>query len=191
MDKLTASRINGGNTAYQRNSQDFYPTPPDATQALIDFLKIPRGRTIWEPAVGKGDLANVLRANWYFVIGTDIQTGTDFLTCDVVPCDWIITNPPFSLAEQFIRKCVEFKKPFALLLKSQYWHAKSRLSLFREHPPRYVLPLTWRPDFLFKTRGKGSPLMDVMWVVWDERPAAHTEYFPLERPVIKYSNQEV
>lgn len=182
MDKLTASRISGGNTAYQRNAQDFYPTPPDVTQALINFLDIPRGKTVWEPAAGNGDMAKVFKENWYFVIETDIQSGTDFLTADPVDCDWIITNPPFCLSEQFIRRCIKIQKPFAMLLKSQYWHAKSRIPLFYEHRPRFILPLTWRPDFLFKTRGKGSPLMDVMWAVWNCKPAPYTEYVPLNRP---------
>ena len=35
------------------------------------------------------------------VTGTDIQAGDDFLTIPLMGCDWIITNPPFRLAEQF------------------------------------------------------------------------------------------
>ena len=74
-----------------------------------------------------------------------------------------------------------------MLLKSQYWHAAKRAQLFREIPPSYVLPLTWRPDFLFKERNgeKGaSPLMDVMWCVWltPHMQGAYTEYKPLMRP---------
>lgn len=41
--------------------------------------------------------------------------------------DWIITNPPFSLAEAFIRRAAELGKPFAFLLKSQYWNATCRM----------------------------------------------------------------
>ena len=101
-DKLLGSRIAGGNTAYQRNAQDSYPTPPDATIALLDFLKISK-----------------------------------------------------------------------------------RLPLFRQHPPRYILPLSWRPDFLFKERGNGAPLMDVMWCVWLMEPTAqYPRYIVLERPKI-------
>lgn len=182
MDKLIASRIVGGNTAYKRNDQDFYPTPPEATQALVNFLSLPTGTRIWEPAAGNGDLANVLEANGYAVTQSDIQTGTDFLTCQKEDVDWIITNPPFSIADKFILRCAEHRVPFALLLKSQYWHAKTRLELFRNYPPTWVLPLTWRPDFLFKTRGKGSPLMDVMWVVWNTGPVIATSYYPLKKP---------
>lgn len=180
MKSVAASRIVGGNTAYKRAASDLYPTPADATQALLDFLKLPAGTTIWEPACGENHMVDVMKANGYNVIATDIQSGIDFLHTDNKECDWIITNPPFSLADQFITRCIQSKKPFALLLKSQYWHAKKRLGLFRSFPPCFVCPLTWRPDFMFKQRGKGSPLMDVMWVVWG---GTHdTRYIPLERP---------
>lgn len=180
MDKMTASRISGGNTAYKRVESDFYPTPPDCTAALLNFLDLQRGTRIWEPACGENHMVDVMRGRGYKVTGTDIQSGTDFLTADMIPCDWIITNPPFSLADKFIERCIEHGKPFALLLKSQYWHAKKRLPLFWQNPPAYICPLTWRPDFMFKTRGKGSPLMDVMWVIWTSRP--ETRYIPLQRP---------
>lgn len=182
MEKLLASRITGGNTAYGRNKSDFYPTPPEATIALMNFLKLPLDTVIWEPACGENHMVNTMTDCGYKVIGTDINSGTDFLKAKCEECDWIITNPPFSLSEEFINKCIEHKKPFALLLKSQYWHAKRRLKLFCNYPPSYILPLTWRPDFLFKQRGSGSPLMDVMWVVWGDNK--DTRYFPLERPQI-------
>lgn len=180
MDSLQASRVVGGNTAYKRIESDFYPTPPEATQALLEFLRLPEGTVIWEPACGECHMAVVMQMNGYDVLATDIQTGTDYLTVGCMKCDWIITNPPFCLADQFIRRSIENGKPFALLLKSQYWHARKRLGLFREYPPSAVCPLTWRPDFMFKKRGGGSPLMDVCWVVWD---GTHdTRYIPLEKP---------
>ena len=182
MKDLKGSRIVGGNTAWKRQASDFYPTPPEATQALLDFLKIPVGTVIWEPAVGEGHMAKVMEKNGLRVIGTDIQTGTDFLQADFPHgVNWIITNPPFSLAEEFIRTASKHGVPFAMLLKSQYWHAARRVALFSQVTPSYVLPLTWRPDFMFGTRGSGSPLMDVIWCVWlpCERK---TEYIPLSKP---------
>lgn len=183
MEKLQASRISGGNTAYARVKSDFYPTPPEATIALMDFLRLPEKTLIWEPASGEGHMANAMRTLGYSVIESDIQQGTDFLDCPLFECDWIITNPPFSLSEQFILRCHKHKRPFALLLKSQYWHAKRRLALFAETRPAYILPLTWRPDFCFGQRGGGSPLMDVMWVVWDMNVKhRYPVYIPLEKP---------
>ena len=186
MDNLQASRIVGGNTAYKRIESDFYPTPPEATIALLDFLKLPKSTKIWEPACGENHMVQTIKSMGYSVIGSDIRLGEDFLTIPFKECDWIITNPPFSLSEGFIKRCRYHNRPFALLLKSQYWHAKKRQSVFNEIRPNYILPLTWRPDFLFKTRGKGAPLMDVMWVVWGlYSGSTYPLYIPLNKPVMK------
>lgn len=165
----------------QRQKWDYYPTPPECTIALINFTKLPPDLVIWEPAAGEGHMADVIRRNGNKVIETDIQTGHDFLT---TPCpegvNVIITNPPFSKSVEFIRRCDELHKPFALLLKSQYWHSAKRKPLFDEIRPTYVLPLTWRPDFL----GKGASMMDMIWCVWslDARLNRVTYYQPLNKP---------
>lgn len=187
MDSLQASRISGGNSANGRRSGDFYPTPPEVTVALMDFLNLPSNTIIWEPAAGEGDMAGVLMTFCDEVYATDIIDGTDFLQSSIDDADWIITNPPFSRAEEFIRRAAQLGKPFAMLLKSQYWHATKRKALFDEIPPSYILPLTWRPDFFFKdrTEGKrGCPLMDVMWCVWltPYRTDLPAIYKPLLRP---------
>lgn len=187
MSNLLGSRIAGGNTAYERKRSDFYPTPPDATEALLRHLNLPRETVIWEPACGEGYMSSVFNRLGYSSVSTDLndygfgESGIDFLNAELRPCDWIITNPPFKLAEQFIRRCAYHGKPFALLLKSQYWHSKSRYPLFKEITPSEILPLTWRPDFLFKTRGSGSPLMDCIWCVW-KGSGQQTAYFPLKKP---------
>lgn len=184
MDKLVASRITGGNTAYKRSQSDYYPTPPEATKAILDFLELDKDQKIWECACGEGHMLNVIRNEGYDVVGTDIDSGVDYLEADTPEdVDFIITNPPFSLAKEFIIKSFERGLPFAFLLKSQFWNAKSRYSLFYAHPPTYILPLTWRPDFLFKTRGSGSPLMDVMWCVWIPGETK-TLYRPLAKPEV-------
>ena len=182
-----------------RRAADFYPTPPECTVALMDFLEAratlynaypdkDRCRAIWEPACGDGAISKVLEARGYEVLSSDIRSdesvygekGVDFLSCGKDrDFDWIITNPPFCLAEQFIRKCVEINRPFALLLKSQYWNSSKRLSLFRETKPRYILPLTWRPDFT----GQGNSLMDMCWNVWTGNSGFYgAQYIPLEKP---------
>lgn len=180
-DKTTASRINGGNSAYGRSESDFYPTPAEATRALLEFLRLPTGTRIWEPACGEGHMVATLEDAGYSVTGTDIATGQDFLDEPLRECDWIITNPPFFIAEKFIERCAKHGKPFALLLKAQYWNAKRRYDLFQRIRPTYVLPLTWRPDFLQKKRGGGSPLMDVMWCVWNGGDG-ETRFLPLKKP---------
>jgi len=180
-----ASRISGGNSATGRKAGDFYPTPPEATIALLEFLSIPHGSVIWECACGRGDMARVIEALGYKTISTDIEdtgfgmSGIDFLTCEKRErFDWIITNPPFSIAEKFIRKAWETGKPFAFLLKSQFWNAARRIALFEECMPTYILPLTWRPDFT----GAGGALMDMSWVVWMHENSDETKFHILKKP---------
>lgn len=104
MDSLQASRIAGGNSTIGRRESDFYPTPPEVTVALLDFLRLPENTVIWEPAAGEGDMAGVLQTYFETVYTTDILDGTDFLKSSIDAADWIITNPPFARAEEFIRK---------------------------------------------------------------------------------------
>lgn len=173
-------KIIGANPAEGRRASDVYPTPPEVTEALLRHQTV--WGTIWEPAAGDGDLADVLEKHVNRVIRSDIRTGTDFLTFNAeMAFDWIITNPPFSHAEEFIRKCMTYNKPFALLLKSQFWHAAKRKDLFYEWQPCAVMPLTWRPNFLFKERQKAAPLMDVMWCVWMPDKKNYSMYMPIGR----------
>lgn len=178
--KMTdAVKIVGGNG--KRRPNDFYPTPPEVTKALIEFLEhrelLKQGARIWECACGSGEMANVFRNSGYEVTATDIQSGTDFFTARDPNCDWIITNPPFNRSAQFIEKAASFGKPFAFLLKTQYWHSAKRLELYEEYTPAFILPLTWRPDFT----GQGSSLMDMIWVVW--LPGIDNAiYRPLKKP---------
>ncbi len=79
MNGTEASRISGGNSAYGRAKGDFYPTPPEVTYALLDFLDLPRGTRIWEPACGNGDMVREMETWGYQVTGTDISMGQDFL----------------------------------------------------------------------------------------------------------------
>lgn len=180
--------LNGGGPADARSAGDHYPTPKECTIALMEILELPFLSVIWEPACGRGDISNVLIDYDACVYSTDlIDYGYGIGGCDYftemapVGLDAIITNPPFTLAAQFIEKAVQEAPIVAMLLKSQYWHAKSRLTLFRKHTPKYILPLTWRPQFQ-ESRG-GSPVMEVAWTVWDSSYSGPCMYVPLDKPI--------
>ena len=182
MQTRTATQMCGGNPNQKRSESDFYPTPPDVTKTLLQFLDLPKGSVIWEPACGEMDMVSSMQSQGYAVIAIDLKYGQDFLTMPLPECDWIITNPPFSVSDKFIERCAEHGKPFALLLKSQYWHAKKRADLFYNIRPTVICPLMWRPDFLFKKHDRqGASLMDVMWVIWEPPYSRMTTYFPLRR----------
>lgn len=110
-------------------SADDFQTPPEALEPLYPYLK--KEWTIWEPACGKGNLINALKEKGYNAFGTDILTGEDFRLEDR-GCDCIITNPPFSLKQQFLERCYKIGKPFALLLPLTTFETPKRQQLFRE-----------------------------------------------------------
>ena len=166
-----------------RRKLDYYPTPDDVTYALMDFLNLDKC-TIWEPACGDGTMSKVLIKYGHTVIASDIEktgygeSGIDFLS-EARNCDAIITNPPFAISQDMILHALHQANLVAMLLKSQYWHAKKRTPLFNQHPPTYVLPLNWRPDFMGGDRG-GAPTMEVHWTVWI-KGEYDTRYRILER----------
>lgn len=173
-------------SAADRSATDFYPTPPEATFAVAQWLNLYQ-KTVWEPACGAGHMSRALSECGAKVISSELYgqgfgiEGVDYLKAPLPDgVDFIVTNPPFKLAEQFINRSINHGLPFAMLLKSQYWHSAKRRALFERHRPRAVLPLTWRPDFHFGSKG-GSPTMECIWTVWDTAPADFTIYAPLVR----------
>lgn len=172
-----------------RRADDYYPTPPDATRALIaaEHNWLEYHSRLWEPACGQGAMARELDTAGHAVWSTDLVDrgwgtgGVDFLTTTEIPmgCTAIVTNPPFNIAEKFIVHALDrLGAPYlCLLLKSTFWHAVSRVPTFVSHPPSVVYPMTWRPDFL----GLGAPTMEAMWCVWDKSRTHETIYRLLHR----------
>lgn len=185
----SATIIGGASERHERHASDFYETPVEAPVALFRHLPHWRDRTTWECACGNGllvqGLEKVVRRP---VIATDIRvtmlslTPVDFLQAKHLPLgvEQIVTNPPFDLAAEFIRKCRSLRVPFALLLKGSFWHAAERRALFSETGPAKVLPLGWRPA-MAPERGK-SPTMEFLWTVWEAVPVERCEYYPLVKP---------
>jgi hypothetical protein len=179
-----AVAITGGNHKGDRHVDDFYPTTPECVYSFLalerDHLK---GMKILEPCCGDGAISKILIQEGFEVESADLfdrgygEVGKDFLWTMETSCQALITNPPFKLAEAFIYHALEVLEVeyMAMLLKSQYWHAKGRSALFAKHPPAVVYPMTWRPDFL----GKGSPTMDCQWTVWRKSDVKGTLYQPM------------
>lgn len=186
---MSVMLANGGSK--DRRELDFYPTPPNVTEALMNFL-LTQGYELnklscLEPACGSGEMSMVLQKYFKFVISSDIRdTGfgkknTNYLIDENKKCDCLITNPPFSESQKFIEKALSEKHfIIAILCKSQYWHSKRRRDLFIKNLPAYILPLTWRPDFYFGAKS-GSPTMEVLWTVWVYN-INKSMYYPLEKP---------
>ena len=169
-----ATIIGGLSETYKRNEADFYATPKECTEALINALPniFTPDKLFREPACGDGAISKVLESKGLQVKSTDLHDrgfgthGVDFLNCASTECTAIITNPPFKIAADFIRVATQLNVPFAMLLKATYWHAASRSDLFEQTKPSHVFPLAWRPA-MSPERGK-SATMDFCWTVWDK-----------------------
>ncbi|HVO28861.1 MAG TPA: class I SAM-dependent methyltransferase [Candidatus Paceibacterota bacterium] len=138
-----------------------FQTPPAALESLYPYLK--KDWLIWEPACGKGNLVNALAEHGYSVRATDITGGIDFLTIPPAPFDCIITNPPYSLKQQFLERCYELGRPFALLLPITAFETEKRQALFR----KYGVEVVFLPKRLnFETpSGKGAgSWFATMWI---------------------------
>ncbi len=135
----------------QGHSNDFQ-TPSWALEPLYPYLK--KDWTIWECACGQGNLVKTLIEKGYNTFGTDILNKKDFLKWKPDKFDCIITNPPYSLKQQFLKRCYELGKPFALLLPLTTFETKKRQTLFKN----YGLEVIFLPNRVnFETpSGKGT-----------------------------------
>ena len=142
---------------------DHFQTPAWALEPLFTHLKAADIFTIWEPARGKGNIVNALHKAGFCPFGTDILDGDDFLTYDLVhEYDCIITNPPFSLKDQFLARCYELGKPFALLLPFTALEGQFRQSLYRQYGVE-VIVLPKRVNFETPSGNGSSAWFPTAW----------------------------
>lgn len=168
----------------QRRDDDFYPTPAEATVALLQAAARYIGPVVHEPACGDGSMARVLAMYGFPVIATDLvdrgygSGGIDYLAGPSLAPS-VITNPPFKLAARFLEHgCSQRPEFFALLLKATFWNAGRRADLMERYPPKMTLPLTFRLDFT----GGGAPTMDCTWYVWGSNIPDDLPPMPLRKP---------
>jgi hypothetical protein len=94
----------------------------------------------------------------------------DFLECDGWLGD-IVTNPPFSLSEEFVRHALKLTEPrgkkVAMLLPMQWDAAKTRRYLFERPPFKAKYTLTKRIRWENLEQKKNGPSSNHAWFVWD------------------------
>jgi hypothetical protein len=117
---------------YGKNAKfDEFHTPAYAVRPLLPYIK--KEWTVWEPtdSGGKGKITELLAEHGCDVVATG-RAKLDFLRDKPgFHFDCIVTNPPYSLKDEFIRRCMEHGKPFALLLPLTALEGVARGSMFR------------------------------------------------------------
>jgi len=171
-DKLKRARSLVG-TSEGRPDGDYYPTPSDAVQALLDREKFTG--SIWENSCGDGSICHVLTANGYTdVLATDLvyrgygEGDHDFLTSELT-ADNVVMNPPFSLAQEFIEKSLAVTTgKVAMLGKLQFLESGRRKIMFESTPLKTVYVFSKRVTMTRDGKKmKNSGMIAFAWFVWE------------------------
>lgn len=148
----------------QKTKFDDLYTPAYAIKPLLKY--IPKGITVWECTdYGKSEITRLLKNHGCKVISTDKKE--NFF--EYVPkehFDMIITNPPYSLKDEFLKKCYEWNKPFCLLLPITALEGKARGEIFRKHGIE-VMVFDGRVEYLNNKKGNW---FNTSWFCWKVLP---------------------
>lgn len=165
---------------------DRYDTPTSAvrtflrawTETTMEIEGLWDAHAVWEPAAGAGNMLAPLRETFpdADVIGTDIEPRCagvrlrDFLDTWDIRADVIITNPPFRLAEQFVRHALDVVADdgwVVMFLRAGFLESKQRRNFFEEHMPEQVWFLRSRPRFTGpNTDGESTDMALYAWFIW-------------------------
>jgi hypothetical protein len=193
------------------DSLDDFPTPSWSARALIEHVIRPLGQPTkhqiaWEPACNRGYMVRALEDYFFAVCRSDVHDygldwpQHDFLmpytpTSHAMPfgeIDWIITNPPFRLGEQFVHRALDIaRQGVAVIVRSAFLEGGDRYkTLFSKRPPsivaqhvervimtkgivrdpskKYWCPITGK-------RRRPSTATSYCWIVWlKDDPIEHT-----------------
>ena len=168
-------------TNYEETLDDF-PTPRYATRALVEqVIGVNRlvDASVLEPACGRGHIVETLKEYDIAAYGADIKDYghpdcevEDFLARDGEGgFDFVITNPPYKMAEAFFFQGMKIaRRGVALLVRDQWMASIGRYDrIFSKTPPTDVAIFS---KHISATKGKvirtGSCMLGHVWLYWDK-----------------------
>lgn len=107
-------------TAKTDKVSDEYYTPREAVKPIIKYID--RGNkpqyTIWCPFdTAESEYVKCIEEAGHKVIFSHIDNGQNFFEYEPLEFyDYIISNPPFSIKDDILKRLFELKKPYAILL---------------------------------------------------------------------------
>lgn len=148
---------------------DFYPTPLYTLKSLTDhhFINYP----VLEPCAGDLAIANELEKDGLVITNDNrLDTPTHYHEnyLEWVPdinFKTIITNPPFSIAEEVITKAladVSNNGEVIMLLRLNFLGSQKRHNFWQRNTPQKIYVLSKRPKFT----GNSSDSCEYAWFVW-------------------------
>jgi len=185
------NKIAGGNPTRGRVENDYYATHPDSTKALLEVEEIIYPAL--EPACGEGHISKLLDESKTFSCDL-VDRGYGGMTMDFLEdfqdvmanivfdtrtrngVETIITNPPFSLFQEFAERSLEIAgKKVIMFGKLQALEGKKRGTFMQNSPLKtvYVFKSRQQPlrngSELDELTGKkmNSNTMAFAWFVWE------------------------
>lgn len=162
-----------------KDSLDYFPTPLWATRALCEVVlnkDIIENQVCWEPACGEGHMSRALSEYFKQVNTSDIHdygmgNVHNFLETNTrldYGVDWIITNPPFNRAEDFVKTALSIAKVgVAVLCRATWMESSKREPFFEENQLSIFAPFIGRVAmFKGKIDRKGASATAYAWFVW-------------------------
>lgn len=135
-------------------------TPEYALNPLLPFIK-KDFLIVWECAWGEGALATHLKNKGFNVLNKDV----DFFDFDLTDeCDILITNPPYSKKDEFLKRAYELGKPFAFLMPLTTLEGIKRGALFKKYGLQLIIP-NRRINFITPNGGSSS-WFATAWFTW-------------------------
>lgn len=175
--------------AEPRDSLDDFPTPPWATRALIEHVIHDKGvlarMSCLEPACNRGFMSRALEEVFAEVISQDVFPYGYGMVGDFIKSlktdrsvDWVITNPPFRLAEDFISQGLNISRHgVAMLTRTTFIESVGRYErLFSINPPTKIVQFVERvPMVKGRLDRKASTATGYCWLVWEKNVQAKSQ----------------
>lgn len=159
-----------------RPDSDFYETPYCLSWELmkLDIFDF-KMKLFCDPSCGNGAIGKILVKRTKLLIETDIMTGTDFLDDNSFPpgdkMDYIVTNPPFSLWDEFVQKAKRVtKEKIVFIGKTNFFGAYKRNELGIWDNLKHVYIFNRQIDYRYPLREDGKIRCGNLitgWFVWD------------------------
>jgi hypothetical protein len=188
MSQNTSSAVMQQRSEPHDSLEDF-PTQPWATRALCEHVLSAsrlKATSVWEPACNRGHMTDALEDYFAEIWASDIHDyGLDgaFQHDFLMPfkphvmkyadakISWVITNPPFRLAEQFIARALDIATiGVAVIVRTSFLEGVGRYeNLFRHRPPTIVAQFSERvPMVKGRLTATGSTATSYCWLVWKQ-----------------------
>lgn len=170
--------VQAGRHRLADRKNDLYETPTCAVEALLAAQPLPH--RIWEPACGPGAIARVLRAHGHDVFASDLidynshdqnASRIDFLLERAPPSgyDCIVTNPPYRLADDFVRHATDLVGTVVMLLRLAFLEGQGRTDILENKGLARVLVFRKRLPMMHRADWQGpqaSSSTAFAWFIW-------------------------